>query len=153
MDQENTYRQEQMQKYRTVLDGMFRYIPWLMQKRGQSLVSLYAGENEPSKSIPIPVFDSTLLGFVKEMQGTGLMDRNYVYIFSKNGIRTVEDELRWIDEAQLQDMEIILGIIAKYVLGGMTKGRLWSEGVENGVFLQGLLKIKELLDVWDKPLA
>ena len=46
-----------------------------------------------------------------------------------------------------------MGIMAKYVLGGMTKGKLWSEAVENGVFLQALLKIKELLEVWDKPLA
>jgi len=35
----------------------------------------------------------------------------------------------------------------------MTKGMLWSEAVENGTFLKCLQKLKEVLNVWDAPLA
>ena len=43
--------------------------------------------------------------------------------------------------------------MAKYVLGGMTKGMLWGVAVEEGVFLAVLLKMKEIMEFWDKPLA
>lgn len=153
MENENIYRQEMIHKYRTAMEGLFRYIPWLEQRVGAKMVSTYAGDNQPSNSIPIPVYDSTLLGFVKDMQRTGLMDRNYVYVYSHKGITSEKDELRVIEEVEFKEIEVIFGIMAKYVLGGMTKGALWSKAVENGVFLHGLKKIKELLEVWDQPLA
>lgn len=153
MENENIYRQEMLNKYRTAMGDLFRYIPWLEQKVGAKMVQNYTGDNQPSNSVPIPVYDSTLLGFVKEMQRTGLMDRNYVYVYSHKGITNEQDELRVINEVEFKEIEVIFGIMAKYVLGGMTKGVLWSKAVENGVFLQGLKRIKELLDVWDQPLA
>lgn len=153
MENENIYRQEMMNKYRTAMGDLFRYIPWLEQKVGAKMVQNYAGDNQPSNSVPIPVYDSTLLGFVKDMQRTGLMDRNYVYVYSRKGITNEKDELRVISEVDFKEIDVIFGIMAKYVLGGMTKGVLWSKAVENGVFLQGLKRIKELLDVWDQPLA
>ena len=152
VENENLFRQEQIQKYRTKLDRIFRYIPWLTEKQGSKLSHLYQGENM-SHSVSIPVYDGTLLAFVREMQSTGMMDRNYVYVYSRNRIRTPEDELRLIERAELQDIEDILAVMAKYVLGGMTKGNLWTQAVENGVFLQALTKIKELLEIWDRPLA
>lgn len=153
IETENLFRQELIQKYRAVLDPVFRYIPWLTQKQGTKTSYLYQGDDVPIQSVPVPVYDGTLLGFVKDMQATGLMSRNYVYTFSRCGIRTSQDELNYIAGAELKNIEEILDIMAKYVLGGMTKGRLWSQAVENGVFLLALLKMKELLDVWDKPLA
>ena len=153
MENENIYRQEMITKYRTAMGDLFRYIPWLEQKMGTKMVQNYAGDNSPSGSVPIPVYDSTLLGFVKDMQRTGLMDRNYVYVFTHKGITNEQDEIRVIDETEFQEIEVIFGIMAKYVLGGMTKGLLWSRAVENGVFLHGLQRIKELLDIWDQPLA
>lgn len=153
MENENIYRQEMLNKYRTAMGDLFRYIPWLEQKVGAKMVQNYTGDNQPSNSVPIPVYDSTLLGFVKDMQRTGLMDRNYVYVYSHKGITNEQDELRVINEVEFKEIEVIFGIMAKYVLGGMTKGVLWSKAVENGVFLQGLKRIKELLDVWDQPLA
>lgn len=149
----NLYRQELIQKYRTVIEPIFRYIPWLTQKQGAKTSYLYQGEDVPVNSVPVPVYDGTLLSFVKDMQATGLMRRNYVYVFSRCNIRSQKDELNYIAEAKLTDIEDIFDIMAKYILGGMTKGRLWSEGVESGVFLQALLKMKEILEVWDKPLA
>lgn len=152
-ESENLFRQQTIQKYRTVFDKIFRYIPWLTQNQGKQTSHFYEGDNVPEKSIPIAVYDSTLLAFVKEMQATGLMDRNYVYTYSRNSLRTEKDELNWIEKAELRNIEDIFAIMAKYVLGGMTKGYLWSQAVENGIFLQALLKTKKLLEVWDNPLA
>lgn len=153
MENENIYRQEMIDKYRIAVGDLFRYIPWLEQKTGSKMVQTYAGDNSPSNSVPIPVYDSTLLGFVKDMQRTGLMDRNYRYVFSRKGITSERDEIRVIEETEFKEIEVIFGIMAKYVLGGMTKGMLWPRAVENGVFLHGLKRMKELLDVWDEPLA
>ena len=82
-----------------------------------------------------------------------ITDYNYVYALSRNGIRTHEDEMRALDRVEFKDIELIYAIMAKYVLGGMTKGMLWSEAVENGTFLKCLQKLKEVLNVWDAPLA
>lgn len=153
LESENLFRKELIQKYRVKFEPLFRYIPWLEQKKGAKTSGIYQGDGMPEKSVPVPVYDGTLLSFVKEMQATGLMDRNYVYVISRNNLRSAKDELCRIESAQLKDIEDIAGILAKYILGGMTKGKLWSEGVENGVYLAALLKIKDLLDVWDEPLA
>ncbi|MCI8614234.1 hypothetical protein D7V94_02730 [Parablautia intestinalis] len=150
MENENIYRQEKIEEYRLKMGKIFRYIPWLEEKAGTKLVHNYDGEKRLTHSIQIPVYDSTLLAFVKEMQGTGLMSRNYVYVYSRYGIKSVKDELKLIEQAEFGDMENILGIMAKYVLGGMTKGILWSTAVENGVFLSGLKQMKKLLDFWDR---
>lgn len=153
MERENLYRQELVAKYQRIMKDLFRYLPWLEERSGEKMVSNYQGSDMPQGSMTIPVYDSTLLAFVKEMNATGLMDRNYVYIFSRNRIRTEQDERNMIDKTELKNIEIIFGIMAKYVLGGMTKGALWSRAVENGVFYHGLRRIKELLDIWDEPLA
>lgn len=124
-----------------------------LKKQGTKTSHLYNGDNMPTNSVPVTVYESTLLSFVKDMQRTGFMDRNYVYVYSAKEIRTVADELRLIEETQLRDIEDIIAIMAKYVLGGMTKGNLWTQAVENGIFYHALSKLKELLDVWDQPLA
>lgn len=153
MEAENTYRQEVINKYRQSIGNMFRNLPWLKEKSGNNMVRHYQGADMPKKSIVIPVYDGTLLSFVKEMNATGLMNRNYVYTFSRNRIRTEQDELRVIDRAELRNIDIIFDVMAKYVLGGMTKAAFWPRGVENGVFYHGLKRLKEILEVWDNPLA
>lgn len=153
IENENLFRQEMIEKYRSIFENIFQYIPWLTQKQGMKTSHVYQGADMPVGSVPIAVYDGTLLSFVKDMQATGLMDRNYVYVYSRNGIYTAKDELSLIENAELPNIEDVFGIMAKYVLGGMTKGNLWTQAVENGVFLHALLKIKELLEVWDGPLA
>ncbi|NBJ91653.1 hypothetical protein [Parablautia muri] len=150
MENKNIYRQEKIDEYRLKMGKIFRYIPWLEEKSGTKLVHNYEGEKRLTHSIQIPVYDSTLLSFIKEMQGTGFMNRNYVYVYSRCGIKNVKDELKVIEQAEFENIEDIFGVIAKYVLGGLTKGVLWSMAVENGVFLSGLKKIKNLLDFWDR---
>lgn len=153
MENENMYRQEKMEEYKASMGNLFRYIPWFEQKQGKNTFQMYSGSDSPQNSVPIPIYDSTLLSFVKEMQATGLMDRNYVYVYSRCKIVNVQDELAAIEQVELQEMDVLISILSKYVLGGMTKGTLWTQAVENGIFLRVLLKMKEILDIWDKPLA
>ena len=152
MENENEYLEELMKKYRDISQSLLRYKQYNEQKKGQKNYQIYQGEQN-TNSVAIPVYESTLLSFVKEVQRTGLVDRNYVYALSRNGIRTHEDEMRALDRVEFKDIELIYAIMAKYVLGGMTKGMLWSEAVENGTFLKCLQKLKEVLNVWDAPLA
>ncbi len=153
IENENLYRQERIRKYCEIFEPLFRYIPWLTEKQGTNTSYQYQDAQLSENTMPIKVYDSTLLGFVKDMQATQLMNRNYIYVFSRCQLRSVQDELRWIGRAELQNIEDIFDIMAKYVLGGMTKGSLWTQAVEDGIFLKSLLKIKELLCVWDGPLA
>ncbi len=41
-------------------------------------------------------------------------------------------------------------IFSKYILKGMTKAGLWSEAVESGIFLELLLKMKDIIAFWGK---
>ena len=91
MENENEYLEELMKKYRDISQSLLRYIPYFEQKKGQKNYQIYQGEQN-TNSVAIPVYESTLLSFVKEVQRTGLVDRNYVYALSRNGIRTHEDE-------------------------------------------------------------
>ena len=67
-------------------------------------------------------------------------------------LKTDQDELRCIANARIVDMFLLKGILSKYVLRGMTKAVLWSEGVENGVLLAVLYKLRELMEFYEGPL-
>lgn len=144
--------QELMQYYRSDIELLVRYLPWLEAKRGQEVSNDYHNANEVATSFSFPVYDGTLLNFVKDVQKTSLTDRNYQYVYSRNHIETVADEYVQIDRASVQDMGILIGILSKYILGGRTKGTLWPEGVRNGVYLAIVNKLKELCEFWDKPI-
>ena len=144
--------QELMQHYRSDIELLVRYLPWLEAKRGQEVSNDYHSANEVATSFSFPVYDGTLLNFVKDVQKTSLTDRNYQYVYSRNHIETIADEYVQIDRASVQDMNILIGILSKYVLGGRTKGVLWPEGVRNGIYLAIVNKLKELCEFWDKPI-
>ena len=99
----------------------------------------------------MPVYDSTLLNFVKEVKKTDFLNRNYVYTFSRYRMKTEKDELRVIEACSLQDITVLGDILSKYVIKGDVKGAMWAEGVQNGVYLAVLLKMKELMEI-RKPL-
>ena len=128
---------------------LFRYLTWLESKSGQSACSIYAGEGISDNSVPFPVYDGTLLNFVKEAEKTCFMDRNYVYVYSRNGLKTSRDELRFISRATIRDMDKLGGILSRYIMGGRTKASRWSEGVSGGIYLALLQKMKELIEYWD----
>lgn len=152
MEKDMLYMHEVAQGYRPDVERLVRYIPWLESKVGVNTSSIYKGDGIAEHSVTFPVYESTLMSLVQEVRRTNLLDRNYAYVYSRNRIRTVEDEHRVIERATIQEMDTLKGILSKYILGGMTKGRVWTEGVANGSILKVLLKMKEILEYWDRPI-
>ena len=146
------YRRQVVQDYKPDVERLIRYLPWLEQKAGKAVSETYSGSGIAEHSITFPVYDSTLLAFVKEVQRTTLVDRNYRYIYSRHRIVTIEDELRMISRADITQMDVLKGILSKYIMGGMTKGKMWTEAVEKRIFLNIVQKMKENLEFWDKPM-
>lgn len=142
------YRRRVVSDYRPDVERLVRYLPWLEEKAGRTVSENFEGSGIGEHSIPFPVYDSTLLGFIKEVQQTKLLDRNYVYIYSRHKIRTAEDEFKAISRADITQMDVLKGILSKYVMGGMTKGRMWTDAVQNRIFLKVVQKMKENLDFW-----
>ncbi len=153
MDMDKKATEEVVAEYRADIAKLAKYIPWLETKSGNDVSATFSGEGIGEHSVGIPVYDGTLMSFIKEAKKTGLMNRNYVYTYSRNHLRTVEDELSFIDGATIRNMRELSDILARYVLLGMTKSAVWREGVENRIFLNVLLKMKSLIEFWDKPLA
>lgn len=145
-------RKQMIDTYRESIEKLTRYLPWFEGKTGRYAMQTYDDERV-EKSIPIPVYDSTLLNFIHDVEESNLLNENYSYIYSRNRIKTPEDELRLIEKATIKEVPVILGILSKYVIGGRTKAKFWSEGVNTGVYLQVIKKMKKLLHIWDKPLA
>ena len=141
--------EEIVEYYKQDAMKLFRYLTWLESKSGESACSIYGGEGIAEHSVAFPVYEGTLLNFVREAEKTCFMDRNYVYVYSRNGLKTSADELLLIHRATIRDMDKLAGILAYYVMGGRTKASRWGEGLRNGVYLALLKKIKELLEFWD----
>lgn len=148
------YRQQIVNTYKSDVERLIRYLPWLEEKAetGGSVSENFEGNGIREHSIVFPVYDGTLMSFIKDVQRTGLIDRNYPYIYSHYRFRTVQDELNAISKADIQGMNILKGILSKYVLGGMTRGRMWTEAVSNRIFLNVIRKMKENIEFWDKPM-
>ena len=152
MDREDIeYRQQIVKTYKPDVEKLIRYLPWLEEKAGSNVAESFEGSGIKGHSITFPVYDGTLMSFIKDVQKTGLIDRNYPYIYSRYGMRTTRDELNAISKADIREMNVLKGILSKYVLGGMTRGRMWTEAVTNNIFLNVIRKMKENLEFWDKP--
>ncbi len=149
---ERLSREEIIYLYQDDTMRLLKYQNWLEKVNGQNTSNLYTGEGIEETSMAVPVYDSTLLSFIREARDTVFMNKNYVYTFSQHHLRTVKDELDIIDTCTLQDMKILGDILSKYVIKGEVRGAYWSEGVKSGVFLALLLRLKELLEI-RKPLA
>ena len=135
-------------RYRPELDKLIPYLRWLGDNASNEEASSYS--NSDLKSMPFPVYDSNLLAFVKAAQNTNLLDRNYVYVYSRNRLQSAKDELSFIQDAQITDIDDLAGILSKYILSGMTKGAVWAEGVRNGVLYNVVSKMDELVRFWEK---
>ena len=151
MELTNEFKVQQKKEYMEKLEPLFTYIPYFTQKEGNKVSSIY--DDEKVESVKFPVYDGTVLAFVKAAQKTGLVNRNYIYPYRKTGANNPKDERLYISGATFGDLDNVISIMSKYVLGGMTKGAMWSTAVEEGIWLHCLLKLKELLEIYDHPLA
>ena len=54
--------------------------------------------------------------------------------------------------AGVNDWDTLRGILSKYVLGGRVRSKLWSEGVQERIFLMVLEQMRKIIEYWDKPM-
>lgn len=134
-------------KYKDDVETLVPYLNWLKEHTQKQVAESYSN-SELSNSMPFPIYDSTLLNFVKIAQQTGMMDRNYSYVFTRNHLNTWKDELAFIDRAEIMNMDDLAGILSRYVLEGQVKGTVWAEGVYTGVLFHVVDKMRELLHYW-----
>ncbi|MBO6148464.1 MAG: hypothetical protein J6O55_03905 [Lachnospiraceae bacterium] len=150
MESENTVAAEMMRKYGKDILDLCAYIPYFSEKGKKDVEQPYDGKYGESK-LQFRVFDSTLLSFVKRAQNSALMDKNYLYVYSRNRIKTHADERKFIERATIRDVDALRGIISRYVLEGQRKAVRWGEGVEEKIYLNVLLKLKGFIDFYKKP--
>lgn len=152
MKQDMEYRQKLIAEYKEELLPLLRYLPWLEKKKGTSVSSNYTGSDVTAHSISFPVYDGTVMNFVREASKSSFMDKNYKYTYVRNKIRSHDDERNIIGKAGIREWDVLCGILSNYVLGGRTKGTLWNEAVQEGIFYLVLDRMKGIIEYWDKPL-
>ena len=137
-----------IQKYQKDVEILVKYLPWLENNTGQKLSSNYEPEESQGRSLKVPVYDATLLNFIKTAQKTSFMNRNYVYTYSRKRLKNAQDELALIEVTQIMDMQVLGDILSYYVMKGMTKSTVWTDGMQNGVLYHVVKKMKELIEFW-----
>ena len=142
-DQDEKLSTKIRNEYMADVECLSKYMSWIEKKSGKKVSGYYDGE-EGQKLIQIPVYDSTLLAFVKEARKTKLMDRNYRYTYIRYKIKSVDDELRLLRHAHLRDIDLFKGILSSYIMRGQSKGSVWSDGMEQGVFLELMRRMTAL---------
>lgn len=134
-----------IEKYEADIIKLSRYIPYFTEKKAQQIGQDYDGSLGKS-SINFPVYEGTLMSFVREAQKTVFMDRNYVYAYTKRRIKTNAAEETAIEKATIKDLDLLDGVMSKYVMEGMRISGVWQDAVSRGLFLRVLEKAKELLE-------
>ena len=145
---ENMTADQILEIYKDDVEKLAKYLPWLEEKSGKAVVDIYSGDGVAEHSVSFPVYDSTLLSFLKVAENTKFMDRNYRYVYTRNFLKTVEAEKRFVESADIMKMDQLGGILSNYVLGGRTRSKLWSDGMNTGMFYLTVKKAKELVDFW-----
>ena len=103
MDFQKDDRIDYLADYRDDMNKLLRYLPWMEEHRSAQVVSTYDGSETQKQSFSFPVYDSTLLSFVREAEKTKLMTKNYPYGYTRNGIRTTEQEIQFIRSARAKN--------------------------------------------------
>ena len=96
MEQSSEYREQLLESYKQAVRPLLPYLPWLEQSAGKKASSLYSGQDIGVHAVSFPVYDGTLLNFVREAGKSPLMDRNYAYIYTRHRICTHQDERNMI---------------------------------------------------------
>lgn len=150
--QETNLREQIIEEYKEDLTKLLRYLPYLEKRGGKDVANYYEGDGE-QKVIPVPVYDSTLLAFVKEAKNTKFMNRNYPYVYRKWHMPTPNAERVAMESATIRDMDLFRGIISRYVLEGMRKATMWTIAVEERIFVTALVKLRSLIFDYSKDPA
>lgn len=129
------------------------YLLYLEKMSGKSVSNTFNQDGLSEHSLTFPVYDGNLMRFIKDAEQTVFMDRNYRYVYTRYRIKTLDDELDMIKKCTILQMDVLGGILSKYVLGGRTKGTVWSEGAQNGVYLEVIKKADELIRFWESDRA
>lgn len=140
-------REEIIFLYKDEAVKLMQYYNWIKSKSGQDISNLYKGDNIEETSMAVPIYDSTLLGFIREAKKTEFMNRNYIYTYSRLRIKTPQDEIDVINNVSLQEIRVIGDILSNYCFKGDVRGATWNDGLKNGVYLAILNKLKELLEI------
>lgn len=151
LENEKKSTKELVDEYKDIVTSLSKFIPWLEMKQGQNIMSNFVPQNA-GLSLSIPRYDGMVIELVKALEASGKMNRNYPYIYRNQRIYDVDDEISLIHRATINDMDILFGILSKYIITGRVKARVWNEGVENGVYFESISKLKELIEFWDMPI-
>lgn len=139
--------EDYLDRYEAAVKALVSYLPWLEQHAEDGGSQDY---KDSESTMAFPVYDSTLLAFIKQAQHTNMLDRNYAYVKTRRNLYTVQDEQNFIERAQLQDMDDLWGLLSGYVMEGMTRGSVWSDAVRHRIFYGVVKKMDELLILWSK---
>ena len=150
MELEGSIRQKISQEYHDAAEPLLVYLPWLEQHSGRESFSVYGSEGIKEHSLSFPVYDATLMRFVRQAEKTSLMDRNYRYVYTRNQIKGHDAERAIIQRATYKDWGILKGILSQYVMGGRVKATLWSEAVKEDIFYLVLSRMQEIVSQWEK---
>lgn len=144
-------REELVTMYRPDVERIVAFLPWLTGKTAADVMQNYTGENG-EVTLPFPVYGDVYLAFLETVGSTIFMNPNYHYIYSKYRIRDWDDELSIIRRADIMTMDILGGILSRYVLGGMTKAYLWTDAMDYQIFYHAVNRAKEIIEYWDVPI-
>ncbi len=151
-EKDKGYLKEKAAEYKQELMPLLHYFRWFEKNAGVDLTSQYEGEDQAGRTMPIPIYDSMFLSFIRDAEKTTFMDRNYFYIYSRHGLKTPEDEKNAIAKATIQEWNILCGILTRYVRGGATQAFLWKQGMTENIFYLIIAKMKEIIEFWDVPI-
>lgn len=138
-----------VETYKEDVQLLAKFLPYLAQKSGETAMSVYTPDQAIETTMRIPTYDTGLLSFIRQAERTQFINKNYDYVYRRYSIRSDKDEMRMIDRARIQDMEILGAILSRYVIRGRVKGAVWNEGVKNGVYYCLVSKMQELIAFWD----
>ena len=150
--QEANLREQIIEEYKDDLVRLLKYLPFLEKKGGSDVQNFYEGDGE-NKVIPVPVYDPTLLSFVKEAKTTTFMNRNYPYVYRKWKLPDAKAERTAMETATLRDIDLFRGIISRYVIEGQRKSVMWTAAVEERIFVTALSRLKSLVFDYSKDPA
>lgn len=136
-------RENIVDEYGSDLDALLRYLPYLEMNREKMTQKYYEGDAD-NKTIPVPIYDSNLLAFVKAARNSKLITRNYPYSYKKYKLQTAADELKAMKNGKLADFELYRAVLSKYIIEGQRKGVVWTKGVTDGIFTMVLSRLKVL---------